>query len=720
MKTQNQIKRTLSDESNLLYLKDFLNSKNFSSRAELVKEICYKFNFYDPLGQIQIAGCAKALRSLDLSGHIVLPVSKQKATTTKSPQRLTSPLPKVVDIPPTVNEIQELELILVNSDAQKQLWNELMIQDHPLGSGIFVGRQLRYLIHSCHGYLGGIGFAAPALQLSDRDNWIGWDSEQRQNHLHYIVGMSRFLIRKGIKCHNLASKILSMSIPIMVSNFEIRYGYKPLLMETFVDDKWSGTCYKAANWIKIGKTKGRGRQDTDNQQALTRKAIYVYPIEKDFRQQIGLDPNAGLGALYYTQGLEGDQWAEHEFGGAPLGDARLSKRLVSIAGAKGDSPGRAFSGAVNGSWAQTKAYYRMIDQPDDSGMTLDNILAPHRKRTIQRMMDQETVLCIQDGSELNYTNLDKCKGLGVLKANQTGAKTKGLNLHSTFTVTTKGLPLGVLKAQCIAPKEKEVNDKRKPSTIPIEEKKTFVWIEHHRDLVELSKELPQTRLINVCDREADFFELLDEQRQNTSVELLIRASHNRNIKQEPFKLFAAVRETAIKSHIRIPIPQESSRTKKSKQKVRKARPARLADMAIRILHLEIPPPEYYSDKKPVSICLVHALEEMPPCGAEPVEWFLLTTINVNSAADAEQCLRWYTLRWRIEDWHRVLKSGCRIGDLLHESAIRLRRAIAINLVIAWRIMLMTLLGREVPELPAEILFSDIELRTLRAYAKKKN
>jgi len=102
-----------------------------------------------------------------------------------------------------------------------------------------------------------------------------------------------------------------------------------------------------------------------------------------------------------------------------------------------------------------------------------------------------------------------------------------------------------------------------------------------------------------------------------------------------------------------------------------------------------------------------------------VEWFLLTTMEIGSAEDAERCLRWYCLRWRIEDWHRVLKSGCRIEDLAHESAERLRRAIAINLVIAWRIMLMTLLGRETPELPAEVLFSDIELRTLKAYAKKR-
>ena len=119
----------------------------------------------------------------------------------------------------------------------------------------------------------------------------------------------------------------------------------------------------------------------------------------------------------------------------------------------------------------------------------------------------------------------------------------------------------------------------------------------------------------------------------------------------------------------------------------------MADCAIRKLHIKLPAPEYYGDKEPVELCVIHALEENPSAGTDPVEWFLLTTIKIVSSADAEQCLRWYTLRWRIEDWHRVLKSGCRIGDLANETAERLRRAIAINLVIAWRIMLMTLLGR---------------------------
>ena len=113
------------------------------------------------------------------------------------------------------------------------------------------------------------------------------------------------------------------------------------------------------------------------------------------------------------------------------------------------------------------------------------------------------------------------------------------------------------------------------------------------------------------------------------------------------------------------------------------------------------------------------MESAPPAGTEAVEWFLLTTVTLTSPEDAVQCLRWYCLRWRIEDWHRILKSGCRIEQIAHNTAERIRRAIAINLVIAWRIMLMTLVGRQTPDLPPDVVFSDIELHVLRAYAKKK-
>jgi len=719
MITQNQIKRTLSTPANIEYISHLLENEKIPHRTDLATRVCKQFEFYDARGQIQISSCAKALRQLERSGHIVLPGIQRKRAK-KLPRRLQEPVPLPVGVPQEVGDIEELRLLMVRTDEEKRIWNELMLREHPLRDGPLVGRQLRYLIDSRHGWLGGFGFAAAALQLAARDKWIGWDKEQQQAHLHRVIGMSRFLIRPSVDCRNLASKVLSMSVARLAIDFEHRYRYSPYLIESFVDiEHYSGTCYRAANWIEIGQTKGRGRQDRFSKSALSRKAIYVYPLDSGFRKKLGLSSNAGLGALNVTDGLDAAHWSEHEFGGAPLGDKRLSTRLVSVAAAKAEVPTRAFSGVAKGDWAATKAYYRMIDQPETSAVTMANILAPHRQRTARRMMGQKTVLCLQDGSELNYTNLDRCTGLGELKANQTGAKTLGLNLHSTFAVATNGLPLGIVKAQCLAPKAKSATDKRKPSQIPIEEKKTFVWIEHHRDLVELAGTMPQTKLVDVCDREADFFELFDEQRKNPCVDILIRAQHNRNIKKAPFKLFTAVCQSPVQGRIQVPIPKQSTRTKKSKQKARAARPKRLAELALRHLQINLSAPAYYADRPPVTIELIHAVEENPPPNTDAVEWFLLTTVNIDSAVDIEQCLRWYTLRWRIEDWHRVLKSGCSIDNLAHETAERLRRAIAINLVIGWRIMLMTLLGRETPDLPAEVLFSDIEIRTLRAYAKKK-
>jgi len=668
---------------------------------------------------MQTSGCLKALRDLESSGHFDLPKTQHKAST-KSPRRLTEPVPLPVDVPSEVKHISALELVRVQNAEQMRTWNELMLTEHYLGSATLVGRQLRYLIRSEHGWLGGMGFAAPALQLSARDRWIGWDKGTRQALLHSIGGMSRFLIRPSVNCKNLASKVLGMSMATIADDFEQQYGYRPLLIESFVDtEHYSGTSYQAANWLAIGKTKGRGRQDRYSKSTLSQKTIYMYTLDIQFRKQLGLSPSAGLGALGISEGLEAAQWAEHEFGGAPLGDKRLSRRLVNVAHAKAQTPGQAFSGAAKGDWAATKAYYRMIDQPEDSAVNLATILQPHRERTARRMKGQKTVLCVQDGSELNYTNLEKCSGLGDLKANQTGAKMKGLLLHSTFAIAPNGLPLGVLKAQCMAPETRSPDDQRKPSKIPIEEKKTFVWIEHHRDLVDLAATMPQTQLVNVGDREADFFELFDEQRHSPCVDLLIRAQHDRTLSEAPFKLFAAIRQTSVQSRVRVSVPKQSARPKKSKQKAKPARPGRQAELALRHLTIQLPAPSYYRDKEPVEIQLIHAVEENPPQGTKAVEWFLLTTLNIDSAKDLEKCLRWYTLRWRIEDWHRVLKSGCKIDDLAHETAERLRRAIGINLVIAWRIMLMTLLGRETPELPAEILFSDIEVRTLHAYAKKK-
>ena len=176
-----------------------------------------------------------------------------------------------------------------------------------------------------------------------------------------------------------------------------------------------------------------------------------------------------------------------------------------------------------------------------------------------------------------------------------------------------------------------------------------------------------------------------------------------------------------------PLPQRSERPNLSKKQARPKRPGRFADLEVRYQRVQLRPPSYHSDKASIDLWVIHAVEAAPPQGCDAVEWFLLTTIPIDSPEDAVECLRWYcfgarvesALRWRIEDWHRVLKSGCRVEQVTHRTAERIRRTIAINMVVAWRIMLMTLMGREAPDLPPDVLFSDIELRVLRTYAKKK-
>jgi len=719
MNTQNQIKRTLSQPAAIEYVAGLLNANEFVHRSALADFLCEQFGFSDVRDHEQRDGCLKALRELEAAGHFTLPAARG-TTGPNTPRRLQEAVADPTGVPAKAGEVRGLELIRVRSEAHMRIWNEMMIREHPRGHGPLVGRQMRYLIGSEYGWLGAMGFAAPALHLAERDRWIGWNVEQRRAYLHTVVNMSRFLIRPSVHCANLASRLLAMAVQRLPDDFEQRFNYRPWLLESFVDSaRFPGTCYQAANWIRVGRTQGRGRQDRFRQATETAKDIYMYPLEKDFRAKLGLAADAGRSALSPADGLEAETWAEKEFGGAPLGDARLSKRLVNVADAKADEPWRAFCGVAQGDWAAVKGYYRLIDTPEASAVTMANILQPHRERTVRRMQGQRTVLCVQDGSDLDYTGLAECEGLGQIGTNQTGAKSRGLHLHSTVAIAPSGLPLGVLRAQCRAPEPKAPEDKRPAFAIPIEEKKTFAWIEHHRDMVALAADMPHTRLIDVCDREADFFEMFDEQRSTPGVELLARAKYNRNITEEPLKLFEAVRQTPVQSRVRVHIPRQSARPKRSKQQARPTRPGRTTDMAVRSMRIQLRPAHYHADKPPMDIWVIHALEEHPPPNTKAVEWFLLTTIDITSPEAAEQCLRWYCLRWRIEDWHRVLKSGCRIEDLAHETAERLRRAIAINLVIAWRIMLMTLLGRETPELPAEVLFSDVELRTLRAYAQKK-
>jgi hypothetical protein len=167
-------------------------------------------------------------------------------------------------------------------------------------------------------------------------------------------------------------------------------------------------------------------------------------------------------ALAIGEGLDSANWVEQEFGDAPLGDRRLSQRLVESARRQTAQPGHAFTGVAKGDWPATKGYYRLIDQPPESAVTMAAIVQPHQARTQQRLQAQSRVLCIQDGTTLDYTGLEQCTGLGVTGRNQTGAQSRGLHLHSTLAISGEGIPLGIVDARCRAPDPEAEKTRRRP------------------------------------------------------------------------------------------------------------------------------------------------------------------------------------------------------------------------------------------------------------------
>ena len=705
MDRQNQIKRTLSSPSGLVRLRAIVRESGAIHRTALATQVCAAFGFRNARGLAQRSGCLKALRELERARHIVLPPPRA-APRMRRARSVADRVAPAVDVPATLAQVRGLQWVLVEDAAQRAIWDALMTHEHPRGAGPGVGCQLRYLLQSQHGWLGAIGFAAAALQLSARDRWMGWDDAQRRCHLHRVIGLSRFLIRPEVHCRHLASHALGRVLRRLPRDFEQRYGYRPYLVETFVETPThSGVSLRATNWCHLGDTRGRGRQDRSHACRETRKAIYVYPLQRDWRRRLDLPMPESLrpAPLAPGEGLDSAHWAAGEFGDAPLGDRRLSRRLVMCAQRQAEDPLRAFTGVAKSDWAAAKGYYRLIDQPADSEVTAEHILLPHRQRTLRRMQAQPTVLCIQDGTDLNFATRPGTTGLGVIGRNQTAAAVRGLHLHSTLAVSCEGLPLGVLRA--------EFSGEHGPA------RKTDRWLDGLRDCAAAATDLPHTQLVSVMDREADILELFVAQRDHPRVQLLVRALHNRRLDAQ-YTLFEKVRTSPIQGLASIDVGRQSARLKSSRQQVVASRAARTAEVALRYLPVDLVSQRAeHKGMAPVRLWVVHAREEQPPPGVKPLEWFLLTTLPVDAPEQARQMLGWYCLRWRIEDWHRVLKTGCRIEQLAHHSAERLERAIAIHLVIGWRIMLMTLLGRESGDLPAELLFSDIEIKVLTAFAR---
>jgi hypothetical protein len=262
------------------------------SRTELANTICEIFSWKRPTGKLKSVECRQFLERLEDKAIIKLPACRKKYA---NKVKVRIERSRKADLQPTVStklkHLWPIRLIKVDHQEQRQLWYEYVDRYHYLGYQLPFGAQLRYFIESgaTDEILGCFQFSSPAWKMAPRDRWIGWADDQRKTNLQKIVNNSRFLILPWIKVKNLASTALSLAVKSVLDDWQDAYGYRPVLMETLVDRKrFKGTCYKAANWIHVGKTTGRGRMDRDHtRDGAAIKEIYVYPLSSRFRQELG-------------------------------------------------------------------------------------------------------------------------------------------------------------------------------------------------------------------------------------------------------------------------------------------------------------------------------------------------------------------------------------------------------------------------------------------------
>jgi len=277
------------DGSDLETIRREIVAANPRLRSEIARRVCRALQWYDVQGRPKLMSARVGLLRLHRAGLIELPAPSRGNGNGQRLLRGPDRWPEPVPMEGTVGQLSGLRLEVVLDKRASRLWNGLIDRYHYLGYKPLPGAQLRYLIYCDHGVLGAIGFAAAAWKVAARDRWIGWEAPCRESHLGRVLNNARFLILPWVQVKNLASKVLALAAARLPEDFAVRYGERPVLLETFVQiPRHQGTCYRAANWQYLGETAGRGKCDRTHQAALPRKALYVYPLVSDFRAALGV------------------------------------------------------------------------------------------------------------------------------------------------------------------------------------------------------------------------------------------------------------------------------------------------------------------------------------------------------------------------------------------------------------------------------------------------
>jgi hypothetical protein len=276
--------REFTDEE-ITLIRRIIAENSGITRQRLSTTFCEEVGWRKADGKLKDMSCRVAFLRMHRDSHITLPTPRKFSNNDKKvPKRtlLGEPQPEI-DKDAGEYDLQ-MEIVGQGSSA---LWNEYIDRYHYLGYTPLPGAQLRYFVTSGDQVLALLGFGAAAWKTAPRDNYIGWDAETRKRNLHLIVNNARFLILPWVRSKNLGSKILSMASRRICGDWLRRYNYEPVLLESFVEKaRFLGTCYKAANWVYVGDTQGRGKLDIRNEYKLPVKGIWLYPLRRHFRRRL--------------------------------------------------------------------------------------------------------------------------------------------------------------------------------------------------------------------------------------------------------------------------------------------------------------------------------------------------------------------------------------------------------------------------------------------------
>ena len=408
-------------------------------------------------------------------------------------------------------------------------------------------------------------------------------------------------------------------------------------------------------------------------------------------------------------------WVLEETRTVDLKDARLNARLREVLAQLSERPTASIPAACGGH-AEMTAAYRLFD---NESATFVRILAPHTEVTRQRMAAQATVVLVQDTTEIDVTRpTQQVQGAGPLDE---GAR-RGMLLHLLHAFTPDGTPLGTLVGAPWAREEGAVCaplSRAQRAAIPIEKKESYRWLETFRQAREEEAHCPDTRLISVCDSEADIYELLSEaQLAPHRMDWIVRACQDRALQREAGETAARrLHDSVLGQPV---LFSQTLRVRGREAKVacdtrgrRQPRRSRQAQVEVRSASVTLRPPWRREGKLPalqVNVVLVREVDA--PGDDVPIEWLLLTSMPVGTAEQVREVLQSYCVRWMIEIFFRVLKSGCRVEQRRFENLDRLQTCLAVYLIVAWRTLYVCRLGRACPDINCEALFEPAEWKSV--------